>query len=116
MFNMPGWANRSVVPRRGMLASCGVAVLLALGQLLARADSVVTTTSAADLQAALYNGGTVTLNFDGTVSLSTPLNLLTNTTIDASGHNVTITGNNSVQMMTVPSGITCSITNLTIMS
>jgi len=69
-----------------------------LGQLLARADSVVTTTSASDLQAALYGGGVVKLSFDGTVLLTTPLNLVaTNTIIDASGHAVTISGNGSVQ-------------------
>ncbi|MDB6112708.1 MAG: Cna domain protein [Pedosphaera sp.] len=116
MFNLPMRANRSAAQRRGMLVNCGVAALLLLGQLLARADATVTTTSASDLQAALYGGGRVTLSFDGTVALTAPLNLLTNTTIDASGHTVTITGNNAVQMLTVPSGVTCMITNLTILS
>jgi hypothetical protein len=62
----------------------------------------------------LGGGGTITIAVDGTISLASPLDVLSSVTIDASGHNVTISGGNAVRVFTINAPITVSMINLTI--
>ncbi len=67
------------------------------------ADTVLTSASVSDLRIAMLNGGTITLAFDGTLTLTNTLVVfVNNTVIDATGHSVTIDGNSSVRIFDVP--------------
>ena len=80
----------------------------------AHAGGIVSICDQAHLQAALAGGGTVTFSCSGTITLTTEITIATDTTIDGSGQNVTISGNHAVRVFTVPSGITLSLNELTI--
>ena len=49
---------------------------------------------------------------DGTIWLTNTLNLLADTVLDASGHNVTISGSNAVEIFAVPASVTLVLSNL----
>src|SRR5690348_12358048 len=66
------------------------------------------------LRAALNGGGAVTFGVNGTISLSSPLVISNNTSIDGSGHTVTISGNNAVRVFQVNSVVQFTLQNLTI--
>ena len=79
--------------------------LVLLG-LLAQADAafcsgVITNCTQADLQAALVGGGAVTFACNGTITLTNTLNITQDTTIDATGYQVKISGGNAVRLLTV---------------
>jgi hypothetical protein len=79
-----------------------------------RAAGVVTNASYAALKFALTGGGPVTFTNDATIVVSNTLGINFSTSIDASGHNVTLSGNNSNRVFNVASGVTLIITNVTI--
>jgi hypothetical protein len=76
------------------------------------AVGVVTATNEASLSAALAGGGLVTFAVDGTITLTNTLAINSTTTLDGSGHNITISGGNAVGVFTVGSVFT--LTNVTI--
>ena len=78
---------------------------------LQAAGTVVNPTEA-DLRAALAGGGTVTFACDGTILLTSTLTITNATAVDASGHSVTISGNNTVRVFTVTNSVTLSLMNL----
>jgi hypothetical protein len=80
----------------------------------AYAGGVVSTCDEACLLAALAGGGTVTFGCSGTITLTTTITIATDTTIDGSGQNVTISGNNTVRVFTVNSGSTLDLSRLTV--
>src|SRR5204862_36990 len=80
----------------------------------ARAGGVVTEPNEGSLRAALAGGGTVTFAMDGTITLSSTLIITNDTVVDGSGHAVTISGNNSVRILQVSSGVQLNLQNLTI--
>jgi len=62
---------------------------------------VVANPNEAELRAALAGGGTVTFACDGTITLATTITNEVNTTVDASGHQITISGSNTVRVFYV---------------
>src|SRR5215471_16958385 len=70
------------------------------------AAGTVTVCDEGHLRAALVGGGLVTFAADGTITLTNTLVITNGTTIDASGHSVTISGNNAVRVFTVNSPLT----------
>jgi len=79
-----------------------------------RCGGTVTNCTEADLNAALTNGGTITFTCDGTITITNTKVISTNTTLDASGHNITISGGNTVGAFTVNSNVSLSLFNLTL--
>lgn len=66
----------------------------------------------ADLQAAVAAGGTITFGCDGVITLTNTLVVTRRTTIDGTGHAVTLSGGNAVRLFYVAPGVTFSVTNL----
>ncbi len=96
-----------------------ITLLLSLAFLFASPQSVqaggtVATCDEASLLAALSGGGTVIFTCDGTITLTNPIIIAANTTLDATGHNVTISGNNAVRIFYVNMGINFTINKLTL--
>ena len=66
------------------------------------------------LRAALAEGGTVTFACDGTITLTSTLVIGADTTIDTSGHHVTLSGGNAVRIFEVLSNVSLCLNNLTL--
>lgn len=95
----------------------GLLTLLCLRLGTTHAAGVVTTCDEASLRAALAGGGTVTFSCDGTIALAKTLVIDANTTLDATGHSITLSGKsgyNYVQVLKINAGIQCNLTNLVI--
>ena len=73
------------VPRALLSLSIALA-----GTVLCHGSGVVTNCTEADLRAALVGGGLVTFNCDGVLALSSTLVITNDTTLDASGHDLTL--------------------------
>jgi hypothetical protein len=78
--------------------------------------TMITNSDAVQLAAAVQEGGTITLAFDGVVKLTEPLIVATNTTLDARGHSVALDGNNLVRHFVVTNNSTLGLINLTLMN
>jgi hypothetical protein len=92
-------------------------MLLALWLLLppgAFGGGVVTHCTEANLRAAMAGGGMVTFACDGTISLTGAITSALSTSLDASGHQVTISGANSVRVFQVNTNVSLELANLTI--
>lgn len=74
---------------------------------------VVVSCTEANLRAAAAGGGTVTFACDGTITLATTLTNSLNTVLDASGHQVVISGGSFVRIFYVATNVTLFVTNLT---
>jgi len=98
--------------------SAGLAFMLASALMVMPApvwsDGIVTSCTETNLRAAMAGGGTVTFACDGTITLGNTISITTNTVLDASGHQVTISGGNAVQVLLVASAVTLTVSNLTI--
>src|SRR5258708_29642996 len=98
----------------------GASLLAALlfCRLRSRGEGTVTNyTDASNLFAALAGGGTVTFAADGVITLTNTIVITNNTFFDASGHNVTLTGdtnNNPVRLISVSNNVLFTISNLKI--
>lgn len=68
----------------------------------------------ADLQVAVAAGGTITFGCDGVITLTKTLMIIKPTTLDGTGHAVTISGGNAVQLFSVNSGVSAAFINLTL--
>lgn len=75
---------------------------------------IVSTASEAELRAVMALGGTIALSFDGTVLLSSPITIGTDTRLDGSGHQVTISGNNMTRVFCVNTNVSFAAANLAI--
>jgi predicted outer membrane repeat protein len=80
----------------------------------ALAGGVVTVCDEAHLLATLAGGGTVTFACSGTIMLTSTITIAADTTIDGSGQEVTISGNDAVRVFTVNEGVTLSLNRLTV--
>lgn len=58
--------------------------------------------------------GTITFSGDYTITLASGLVVYANMTIDGTGRNVTVSGNNTVQVLKVSTGATVNLKNLTV--
>lgn len=77
-----------------------------------QAGGTVATCNEASLLTALNGGGTVTFTCDGTITLSATISISANTTLDATGHTVTLSGNNALRILSLNSGITLTLQNV----
>ncbi|MBI3849481.1 MAG: hypothetical protein HY298_04205 [Verrucomicrobia bacterium] len=94
-------------------ALAGLGLLMALN---APAAGTVTVCNEASLDAALTNGGTVAFACDGTITITSTKVISLDTVLDATGHTVAISGNNSVRLFTVNPAVNLSVYNLTLVN
>jgi hypothetical protein len=91
---------------------------LAFTQVLHAAPNPISTTvticDEISLRAAVSNGGTIHFGCDGTIELSSTLQITIDTVLDATGHNVVLSGRNAVRLFFVSTNVNFAITNLTI--
>ena len=104
--------NRLQTQRR-QLVTVGAALLLLL-PLVAQASGVVTTCTEAELRAAMAGGGPVIFACDGTITLANTITNVSETRLDGSGHQVTISGNRAVRVFSINTNVTFTALNLTI--
>jgi hypothetical protein len=88
-----------------------VALTIISPNLCARPRTVCDETS---LRTALTNGGTINFGCDGTIVLSSTLQITTNTVLDGTGHSIVISGGDTVRVFSVGTNVNFAITNLTI--
>lgn len=89
----------------------GILLKAALGCLGA---VIVTSPDLAELRSAMEAGGMVKLAFDGTVRLPEALSITKDTTVDATGHTVTLDGGNAVRHFVLTNQVTLRLVNLTL--
>ena len=75
---------------------------------------VLTHYDTAGLQAAVNNGGWIQFPSNGTITLTSPITVSQFTVLDASGHNVVLSGGNAVRLFDVNPGALLTLMNLTI--
>ena len=75
---------------------------------------LVLTNSEIALREAMTGGGTVTFACDGTITLASTITNVSDTVLDGSGHQVTISGNRAVRVFSVTTNVHFSVVNLTI--
>jgi hypothetical protein len=96
---------RSLMP----FAQCRVAlvggVVFFLGSLMSLAQTnTVTVCTEAALRTAMAGGGTVLFACDGTITLARTITNFFDTTLDGTGHQITISGGNAVRVFYVSAG------------
>ncbi len=98
------------------LVAAGLFALTCLGAFRTAAQTtVLTSPSLVSLKNALNLGGTVVLNFDGTITASSPIVVsVDGTVVDATGHVVTIDGNNTTRIFDVATNVHFTVINLII--
>jgi len=105
------------LPQMSSLRCCALALVVGmslLGGLPARAAGTVTACTETALRAAMAGGGTVTFACDGTITLSDTIEIGTNTVLDGSGNQMTVSGSNACQVFFVDSNVNFTLINLTI--
>ena len=95
-------------------AVVGAFALLLLVPVAVRGGGVVANCTEADLRAAMAGGGLVTFACDSTITLANTITNETDTVLDATGHQVTISGGNSVRVFYVKPNVTFTVRNLAI--
>ena len=94
----------------------GVCMMLA-GAFLCEAGGVVTNCTETALRTALIGGGAVTFDCDGVLTLSSTLVITNDTTIDATGHDLTLSEGQVVQwfqLLQINPGVTLVLNHLTL--
>jgi hypothetical protein len=107
-YECQSWMKRNQHGIRGTLA------LLFLLPLDAWSGGVVTNCTEADLRAAMAGGGVVTFACDGTITLGSAITNDADLMLDATGHAITIRGNNAVRVFNVNTNVNFTVSNLTI--
>src|SRR5688572_28265429 len=72
------------------------------------------TPTEANLRAGIDAGGAIVFNADGLIALTSPIVVTKDVAIDATGHTVTVDGQNTTRIFEVNSGVRLTITNLTL--
>src|SRR3954468_6076603 len=90
------------------------AIVFSFSSPYSRADSVIHACDQATLSAAVAAGGTITFDCDGTIMLTNTLVIGRTVTLDGSGHNLTISGNDSVRVFSVPASGNLTLIHLTV--
>jgi hypothetical protein len=105
-----------LVRRRVFFDWHALAAIFAFSFLLpaAWAGGIVNDCTETALRSAMVGGGTVTFACDGTITLASTVTNLLDTTLDGTGHLVTISGGNAVRVFYIPTNIHFSTINLTI--
>jgi hypothetical protein len=99
---------------RFRLFFCLVAASMAFQTRVSAQSASVTVCDEASLRAAIQNGRTINFGCDGTIVLSNTLHITTSTVLNASGHNVVLSGGNLVRVLFVATNIDLTVNNLTI--
>lgn len=99
---------------KNVLAVAVIVFFLCLTAPAAAAAGVVNPFTDAGLRAAISGGGTVTFPHNGTIILSNVIPVVSNTALNGSGHQITLSGNNSVRLLYVSTNVSFQIINLTI--
>ena len=109
-----------------LLMMIAAAFLMAVGLLLVSTSPTVTqaagTVSVCNtygpgpgtLQQALIGGGAVSFSCDGNIVVSNTISISTTASLDATGHNVTLTSGGGVQIIAVSPGVSLTLRNLTL--
>ena len=105
--------NRAAQPINQYVRT-GIAALLLLCPLMSQAGGVVTSCTESALRAAMAGGGIVTFACDGTITLAGTVTNSLDTLLDATGHQITISGNAAVRVFYVPTNATLALNHLTI--
>ena len=82
--------------------------------LAVRTPGTVLAFNQSGLQAAMAAAATVIFDSDGVIALTSQIAVTNTTTIDGSGHNVTISGGNAVGLFSINSGVSAAFINLTL--
>ena len=90
------------------------AAMALLAPALSWAGGTVNNCTEAELRAAMAGGGTVTFACDGTITLANTITNESDTVLDASDHQVTISGGNAVRVLFVNTNTALTLVNLTI--
>ena len=106
------YKNRSLT-KLNSRGPAGALALLLLLPVAAWAGGVVTNCTEAALRAAMAGGGVVTFACDGTIYLAATISNTLDTVLDGSGHQVTISGGNTVRIFYVATNVQFSAANLT---
>jgi hypothetical protein len=93
-----------------VLSSLGVLALC----FSASGSGTVNSLTQADLEAALAGGGTVLFGTSGILTLTNTITIALDSTLDANGHAVTISGGNAVRLFQVASNVNFSVKGLTL--
>jgi len=88
--------------------------LLAVAPVSVRGEGTVYSASEAELDAALADGGTVTLAFDGTITFTNTKSISADTVLDATGQQVTFSGGILRPLFKVEAGVSLTFLNLTL--
>ncbi len=109
-FKNRTWLQFKKLPaiQTGVLLLC-----LAAASSMAQTHTVTSCTEAA-LRASLRLGGTVTFACDGTIMLNNTIVIQTNSVLDGSGHQITISGGHLVRVFLVNSNVNFTLIGLTI--
>jgi hypothetical protein len=113
-WRLAGLSSFHFFVSRRLLALRFLPFAILLWTLPMHAGGLVTNCTEADLRSALAGGGTVTFECDGTITLTSEMVITNNTVINATGHTISLSGNNSVRIFAVTNGATLSLANLTL--
>ncbi len=91
---------------------CLSLAVLFLGGIPSLGAAVLTNCSETDLRVLLGQGGLVNVECDGTITLSNTLTVATNTTLDATGHRLILSGNGFVRVLYVATNVNFTAVNL----
>jgi len=91
-----------------------VIALLLLMPLAAWAGGVVTNCTEADLRAAIAGGGIVTFACDGTITVANTITNENSTTLDGTGHQVTISGGHAVRVFYVTTNASLTLIHISV--
>lgn len=104
-----GERKRGATPLYQILC-CVLAAASSLGQ--SNAGGVVSTCDEAALRSALVGGGTVTFACDGTIALANTIHITEDTTLDASGHTISLSGQDTVRILQTAPGVSLTLAGL----
>ena len=107
------YEDQSLVKRSKHVVRGALALLL-LPPVAAWAGGAVTNCTEAALREAMAGGGVVTFACDGTITLANTITNVVDTTLDASGRQVTISGSNAVRVFYINTNNSFTVLNLTI--
>lgn len=103
-----------VLPDAAILQLSVLGLLLLCSRPVAQGAGTLTSCTEAQLRAAMAGGGLVTFACEGTIALAGTITNAVNTTLDASGHQITISGSDVLRVFYVDTNTTLTIANLTI--
>ena len=113
-FGDPFIGARSRVALGRRLFRWSLALFLVAFPILLQAEGSVSDCTEAELRAALAGGGEVTFSEDCEITLSAPIEISEDTSIDATGFDVAIIGNGSTRLFSVAPGVNFDLNGLTL--